>query len=370
MSTRLSAAAILTALAAAALPVLPAFAGEGYACTVDQTASSVTYQFNSSVPFTGSLIGTNDPAAAANLQTRSKRMQTFFSCGTFGATQNDAITISGAIAATGASPTPTNVRPGGSLIVGFDTVANTAFARATSLQLLASGALTINASLSNFTYQAFCTVNPACNAPFLIPISLPLGSVAITSIQLTQLPGDAIGTLTPTGPDSWDVSIPMTVTLTPAAAFSGAPLALASQDLPIILAGSISRTPTGITLASSFSASFAPPPDPTTTPLPAAPFTTPADSPLCPNINITLDLTIASAAVTLNSTAALAAPGTRLPCPCDINASNSVTIQDIFDFLSLWFAADPRADFNHAGGITIQDVFDYLTCWFNPPREC
>jgi hypothetical protein len=370
MLTRALTACLLPSALALAL-ASPALAAEGYRFVVSQPDSSVTYQFNASLPFTGSLIGTNDPMALPAAQTRTKRMASIFSCGTFGATQNDAITVSGSISSTGSSPTPTNIRPSGTFALGFDPVANTSFARSVNLQLLATGALSVNASLANFSYQSFCTVNPSCNAPFLFAITLPLGSISITSIQLTQLPGDALGTLTPTGPDAWTFSIPLTATLTPAATFSGAPLTLASQDLPIVLAGSITRTPAGVVVSSSFTASFAPPVDPTPTVLPPTPFAVPADSALCPNINITLNLTTASAVTTLSSTSMLTtAPGTRIPCPCDANASGSITVQDIFEFLALWFLNDPRADINAVGGITVQDIFDFLACWFNPPREC
>ena len=51
-------------------------------------------------------------------------------------------------------------------------------------------------------------------------------------------------------------------------------------------------------------------------------------------------------------------------CPADFNCSGAVNVQDIFDFLSAWFAADPRADFNGIGGITVQDIFDFLAAWF------
>lgn len=49
-------------------------------------------------------------------------------------------------------------------------------------------------------------------------------------------------------------------------------------------------------------------------------------------------------------------------CPADFNASGTVTIQDVFDFLVAWFAGD--ADVNTSGSTTIQDVFDFLTMWF------
>ena len=52
------------------------------------------------------------------------------------------------------------------------------------------------------------------------------------------------------------------------------------------------------------------------------------------------------------------------PCAADFNGTGGLTVQDIFDFLSAWFAGLPSADFNHVGGITVQDIFDFLGAWF------
>ena len=46
----------------------------------------------------------------------------------------------------------------------------------------------------------------------------------------------------------------------------------------------------------------------------------------------------------------------------DWNHSGAVTVQDIFDFLSSWFAGS--GDFNGVGGSTVQDIFDFLAAWF------
>ena len=51
------------------------------------------------------------------------------------------------------------------------------------------------------------------------------------------------------------------------------------------------------------------------------------------------------------------------PCPADFNHSNSLSVQDIFDFLNAWFNGSPTADFN-GGGISAQDIFDFLAAWF------
>lgn len=52
------------------------------------------------------------------------------------------------------------------------------------------------------------------------------------------------------------------------------------------------------------------------------------------------------------------------PCRCDTDNSGAATLQDLFDFLNLWFVSDPRADISNDSLVTIQDIFDFLTCWF------
>ena len=51
-------------------------------------------------------------------------------------------------------------------------------------------------------------------------------------------------------------------------------------------------------------------------------------------------------------------------CPADFNASGTITVQDIFDFLGAWFRGDSRADFNHDGHVAVQDIFAFLAAWF------
>ncbi len=51
-------------------------------------------------------------------------------------------------------------------------------------------------------------------------------------------------------------------------------------------------------------------------------------------------------------------------CPPDFNLSGAASVQDIFDFLAAYFAADPRANFNEQGGLSVQDIFDFLAAYF------
>ncbi len=55
-------------------------------------------------------------------------------------------------------------------------------------------------------------------------------------------------------------------------------------------------------------------------------------------------------------------------CPCDWNQSGAVNSQDIFDFLSGFFAGD--ADFDGDGQTTSADFFDFIACFFTPPFGC
>ncbi len=55
---------------------------------------------------------------------------------------------------------------------------------------------------------------------------------------------------------------------------------------------------------------------------------------------------------------------TPIVCAADFNRSGAAEVADIFDFLSAWFAADPRADINGLDGVGVQDIFDFLSAWF------
>jgi hypothetical protein len=51
-------------------------------------------------------------------------------------------------------------------------------------------------------------------------------------------------------------------------------------------------------------------------------------------------------------------------CKADISRSGGLNIDDIFIFINLWFAADPRGDFDSSGARTIDDIFIFLNAWF------
>lgn len=344
--------------------------GTAYAFTVSQPTSSLTYSFTSSAPFTGTMIGENSPLKPANEQTRTKRLPPFtFTCGSLTATQNDVVTISATIAASGSTGT-TAIRPAGTFKLGIDTAASTSVLQDFNVNLVASGAIEATANLNNFTYQSFCAINPGCTAPFLVPISLPLGTVSVTSLVAAQAPGaPESGTLSANGPNAWNFSVPCTLTVTPAISFSGTTVPADPQTVASVFAGTITVSGATATMTGSAALNYAPPTNTTPAPQAPTPFTIPSTSTLCPGINLILTITITSSSVTSSNTANLAAAGTKIACRCDANNNGGLEVQDIFDFLNLWFAGSPLADFN-GGGLGVQDIFDFLSCWFAKPLGC
>lgn len=51
-------------------------------------------------------------------------------------------------------------------------------------------------------------------------------------------------------------------------------------------------------------------------------------------------------------------------CQADVNLSGDLTVQDLFEFLALFFGNDPRGDFNNSGLASSQDIFDFLAAFF------
>lgn len=57
-------------------------------------------------------------------------------------------------------------------------------------------------------------------------------------------------------------------------------------------------------------------------------------------------------------------PVLLVACDADVNRDGALSVQDVFDFLGLWFGGDPRADMTFDALVSIQDVFEFLTQWF------
>jgi len=51
-------------------------------------------------------------------------------------------------------------------------------------------------------------------------------------------------------------------------------------------------------------------------------------------------------------------------CAADFDGNGTIAVQDIFAFLSAWFAGNPIADIDGIPGIGVQDMFAFLSAWF------
>jgi hypothetical protein len=59
------------------------------------------------------------------------------------------------------------------------------------------------------------------------------------------------------------------------------------------------------------------------------------------------------------------APGNPIACcPANFNQTNGVEIQDLFDFLTAWFAHSMSADFNHDNTLSTSDVWAFTSAWY------
>ncbi len=70
--------------------------------------------------------------------------------------------------------------------------------------------------------------------------------------------------------------------------------------------------------------------------------------------------TVASSCTSLTSS-----PSSLIFCLADFNCSGTVTVQDIFDYLSAWFTGSQGSDFDSSGAANVQDIFDFLGSWFS-----
>lgn len=66
----------------------------------------------------------------------------------------------------------------------------------------------------------------------------------------------------------------------------------------------------------------------------------------------------------LNVERAMRSALASLPCRTDVDLSGTVNIDDLFVYLSLFFAGDPRADINGSLSVNLDDLFTFIAMWF------
>lgn len=227
--------AITPAIATIALATLAASANAAvnglYDFTYVPTQSGLTATIDAGIDAGGTLIGnydeTDNPAG-----TRTK--PGIF--GSFGSTENLPVNVNTlGVGLNGNLNTDTV----GGFRMAFDSAAATVSLSNLSANFLADGPASLPFTLALST-ETFRTRNPTFLYPG-IPIELPIGSASLTALSLVQT-GASIGTLTQTGPNTYDFAVASLVNLTLSADVLGQAIDLPGTPLPFGFVGSVTFT--------------------------------------------------------------------------------------------------------------------------------
>ncbi|HRV80865.1 MAG TPA: hypothetical protein P5218_05490 [Planctomycetota bacterium] len=265
---------------------------------VDAQASSQSLQGSYGADLDASVIGDYDAATNPG-GTRTVP-------GLFGGSGNNAIPmdlgLSGTLSSTQA--------PLGSFDLDLDRLAGTLVCSNLAVDLLGGGSATSDVSV-DLLYSTFRTFAPDSLFPGGIPVTLPLGSQAISQGDLAQT-APAVGTLTPTGTLGqylFLVSVPASITLT--VDVNGSPTPVGPFDTLLPFSGTLDVT--GAALSTSLSLNLAVQ-QTVLDPLPGfqitdIPFPVPTVLPAGGTANLLLNGTVAQGDVNVSWTANLVASG-------------------------------------------------------------
>ncbi|HYE62013.1 MAG TPA: hypothetical protein VD997_08440 [Phycisphaerales bacterium] len=289
-------------------------------------ASTMSSTFNGTATFSGTYIGNYDQATNPT-GTRTLNFSPFSPRP--GPPTNISKTLSGNGSANGNAPGA----PVGTY--GLEVSGGTVSLTSLSTNLIGSAAQTPAPVNATVTYQSFMTAAPDYTYPYLVPITVQVGTATVAAVNVVQT-GPASGAITGTvnGTHSFSLSVPVDVTAT--VDFQGSPVTQTSAQT---LAVNGTVTPNGDAATASLSfqlnvsaSSNTPQPQPTT------PFAFPPPSGTGAPANLLLTLTINTQSTSVTANATLPADGTRQGPVCgtsDFNGDGDfATDQDIEAFFA------------------------------------
>lgn len=274
-----------------------------YDFTYVPSQSGLAATVSSGLSASGTLIGNydevNNPAG-----TRTK--PGFF--GPFGATENVAVNVSNLGAGLNGN---LNTDTQGAFKLAFDTAAGTVTMRDWAANFLGNGAASLPVTVSLST-ETFRTRNPTFLYPG-VPISIPIGQAQITALSLAQA-GPSIGTITPTGANTYDFNVATLVNLTLSASVLGQTFDLpGGAAIPFGFAGSMTVNGNMAQVTALTPIAF----DQTQNPnqvLPQFALALPTLDPNAP-ANVLLDLTLSEIGAQLDGNITTLANGVLIPAP-------------------------------------------------------
>lgn len=292
--------AMLVALAASTPAALADVSG-AFLFNYVPAQSGLTATANNAIGASGTLIGNYD---ATTNPTGTRTKPGFF--GPFGATENLPVNVNNfGVGLSGNINTDTS----GSFQLAIDTNAGTISMSGYQANFLSNGpaSLPLNINLSTETFR---TRSPSFLYPGL-PISLPIGTATISTFSITQT-GSGIGTLTQTGPNTYDFVVAPLVNLEVGLSVLGNEFALPGQaPLPFALQGSLVINGNNATITGVNPISFTQATQPNQA-LPEIPLALPTGG---DPANVLLNLTLSDLNVGFTGTANTFATGTLIPAP-------------------------------------------------------
>jgi len=327
---RLAFALALTLAASASM-------AQQYNLTINSQQSSATWDASVAAPFqTGTNPGSGLPWSyfignydATNNPTGTRTIPGIFG-GDTSVNVPIAISAGGLEAAGDDGGTP--LRPAGSFSLILNPGDGEAQIAGLSVDFLNGATMSVAADVS-ITYSSFRTRQPTCLIIGGIPLTLPLGTVSITSLTATQVsagPGD----LSPTGPGTYMFSVPAVVEVAAAASFAGQDIDVPAVEVPVVLVGNATVSGQTLTVTGGVSIDVDQS-QPGPTQLPTLPFT----EPICSG-NLLLNVALASVGFAVDADASIVASGDAVPTGCDSIDFNRDGLYpdnfDLVDFLSVF----------------------------------
>lgn len=319
------------ALSVGALALVTAASfGQTFDCTVSPS-STLSGSFSGEATFAGTLIGNYD-------QTTNPTGTRTLNFSIFGTRPPAPTNIAKTLSGTGEASGSANTVPTGTFRIGVS--GSTSTVENLSLDLIGASANPSTAITLTVTYQSFLTAAPNNSYPFIVPITLPLGSAEVDAITIVQT-GAASGTAVPSGPDqvTYAISVPADVTTT--IIFQGAP-STSTQNQLVAIAGTLNL----VTGASTASISIDEQqtiteevPLPPNTPFDLPPLSGTGEA---AHLLLNMSLTEQSTGVIVN--ASLNASGVPAGCPSDWDGDGDVDSDDVIAFFTDFEAGEADLD--------------------------
>lgn len=335
---------------AAALPVVCSLAlGAGaladtYDFKLNAGVSGVGSTILVGAPVAGTFMGDYDPDTnPGGTQTRP---------GIFGGSGNNPIDYSADATFGGDNATPAS----GSFRLAFDLELGVVEISNVELDLLGGEVAELPLTIA-ISYDTFHTVNPTGLFPGGFTLPIPLGSATLMSLTAVSAGLPGVGTITPTGPGTFDIAIIATLEVAASADFLGTPVEIPPTALPLPLVGTLELTEGDAIVKFAIDVEqMQTIPGPIGEGFEGLPLGLPTVLPPGGTANLLFGGEIAQIDVEIALGIDLIADGESV-CPADCEGDGDLDLFDYLCFQGRFADGDPYADFQGDGDF---DIFDFM----------